>query len=227
MSKIRRISHSLSPDAVITLFIIDATALGGGIEYGTNCGQDVVFGTQTYTHFSAKLEGFAIRNDGKSNLPTVQIVPNTWLRAFLKLYDQGRGAKFTRIRTYRRFLADGSDPDETQTFPPEIYYVERMAQSDESMVEWELSNILDLEGLEFPIRRVLSDHCDYTYRRWNGTAFVPGTCPYAGSSMWTRFDVATSDPSKDHCANKFSGCRLRFAPGALPFRGFPGVGQVS
>lgn len=227
MSTVRQLSHSLSPDAVITLFIIDATVLGGGVEYCTNCGADVSFGGQVYTHYSAKLSGFAIREDGKSNGPTVQIVTNTWLRAFLKLYDQGRGAKFTRLRTYRRFLDDGDEPDATQTFPPEIYYVERMSQSDDATVEWELSNILDLEGLEFPIRRVLSDHCDYTYRRWNGVAFVMGTCPYTGSSMWDRNDVATSDPSKDHCANKFSGHRLRFSPGPLFFRGFPGVGQVS
>jgi lambda family phage minor tail protein L len=226
MSDIHTVSASLSPDAPITLFIIDATNLGGDIEYGTTAGRDVTFDGQVYTHYSAQMDGFGIREDGESDGPTVRIVPNVWLKTFVNNYDDGRGAVFKRIRTYARFLDDGDEPDPTQTFPMEVYYVERMSRKDEAFIEWELSNILDLEGLTFPLRRVLSDHCDYTYRSWNGTDFVYSTCPYAGVSMWNRFDEVTVDPTQDHCANKFSGCRLRFAPEPLPFRGFPGASRV-
>lgn len=227
MSSIYKESASLSPDTLITLFEIDATHLDGEVEYGTNAGQDVSFNGQIYKHYSVQMDGFAVREDGESGGPTVKIVPNVWIRTFLKQFDDGRGAIFKRIRTYRRFLDDGEEPDPTQMFPIEIFIVERMSHSDESFVEWELSNIFDLEGISFPLRRVLSDHCDYTYRRRNtdNTAWVMGTCPYAGSSMWDRNDVVTSDPKKDHCANKFTGCRLRFSPEPLPFRGFPGVGR--
>lgn len=227
MSKTDKISHSLSPDAPITLFMIDATALGGTIEYGTNCGQDVTFGTQLYTHYSAQFDGFGIREDGRSNSPTVRIVSNPWIKTFVKSYDQGRNATFTRIRTYRRFLADGSDPDPTQTFPPEIYRIERMSSMDESMIEWELSAATDLEGLSFPLRVIIKDHCDYIYRVRNSsnTAWIYGDCPYTGSSMWDKNDQPTGDPRLDDCAGKLTGCRLRFMPAPLPFRGFPGAGD--
>lgn len=227
MSSISKESTSLSPDAPITMFEIDATVLGGSIEYGTTAGRDISFNGQVYKHYSVEMDGFSIRDDGSTEGPTVKIVPNIWLKTFVKEFDDGRGAIFKRIKTYRRFLDDGDEPDPTQTFPIEFYIVERLSHSDEEYMEWELSNVLDLEGVSFPIRRVLSDHCDYLYRRWDAEneVFVMNTCPYAGVAMFDRNDQPTTDPSKDHCANKFSGCRARFAPGVLPFRGFPGAGR--
>jgi lambda family phage minor tail protein L len=238
---IESVASSLSPDAEITLFIIDASSFGGGLFHGTNCGLDVSFGGQQYLHISMQFDGFSSSTDvSKQDTPTIKIVPNSWIRSFVDMFDQGRGAILQRIQTFARFLDTGSDPDSTQTFPIDYLRIERLSRGAGDYFEWELSNWTDLEGDNFPQRTMLSDSCDFTYRTWDPvhSDFIYYTCPWAGANAlngpgpyYDSNNNSTSDPSQDVCPRNFGGCNVRYGPTGinqtLPFRGFPGMGAVT
>jgi lambda family phage minor tail protein L len=95
-----------------------------------------------------------------------------------------------------------------------------------AFIEWELAPATDQEGVLLPRRQVLSQYCTHTYRRWNGTAFVYGSCPYTGSQFFTEQGTSTNDPAKDKCSRRLdTGCIKRFGNNPLPTRAFPGVLQ--
>lgn len=220
-------------DAIITFCTIDATPIGGGVFAFTHTrnGQ-IKFGGITYQPLDFETDGFEVRNDGEPATPTLSIsTQNNFIPAFIRQYGNGLGAIFTRLRTYRRFLDDGADPDSNQMFPPEVYYIERKSRDDRKtgVLEWELSSILDQEGMMFPVRQVVRGYCDFRYRRWNQARndWDYGDCPYDGSRMFDVNGNTVTDPKKDACGKKHSDCRVRFGQNAtLPYRGFPGMGRV-
>ena len=223
--------QKLEQDAIVTFCEIDATALDGGLFRFTHPRNGiVVFNGNSYLPIEFELEGLEIRTDGELATPTLRVqTTDSFVPAFVEQYDDGKGAIFTRYRTYRMFLDDGSDPDVSQLFPAEIYFIERKSKDDrtEGVIEWELSSVLDQEGIMFPPRQVVRGYCDYIYRRFVDGAWVPGTCPYADTRYFTRNGVTTVSPSLDVCGKRLSDCKLRFGQNAvLPYRGFPGVGRV-
>lgn len=231
MSQISTEVQKLNQDAIVTFCYIDATDIGGGIFRFTHARNGtVLFGGNSYLPLAFETEGFEIRPDSEPTTPILRIqTTDSFIPAFVKQYSDGRGAIFCRMRTYRAFLDDGDDPDSTQLFPPEVYYIERKSKDDriEGVLEWELSSILDQEGMMFPIRQVVRGYCDYIYRRWSGTEWIPGTCPYGASRYYDRKGVSTANPANDVCGKRLSDCKLRFGQNAvLPYRGFPGVGRV-
>jgi lambda family phage minor tail protein L len=95
------------------------------------------------------------------------------------------GAKFTRIRTFAKFLdkknfyqedgvsalsvdklviPEGFDPDPNCEFPRDIYYFDRKSSENKSSVQFELSSAIDLDRVKLPKRRVLSYLCPWQYR---------------------------------------------------------------
>ena len=225
--------QKLDQDGIVTFCTIDATSLGGGIFAFTNSRNGtVLFGGTTYQPIDFAVDGLEIRSDGEPTTPTLSIATtDSFIPAFIRQFDDGKGAVFTRYRTYRMFLDDGDDPDTGQLFPPEIYFIERKSKDDrvEGALEWELSSILDQEGLMWPPRQVVRGYCDYIYRvRDTSTnTWIPGECPYAGTRNYTREGNSTSDPAQDVCGKRLSDCKVRFGQTAvLPYRGFPGVGRV-
>ncbi len=231
MSTIQEEVQRLEQDAIVTFCVIDATSIGGGIFRFTHPRNGTItFGGHSYIPIDFETEGFEVRAEGEPSTPKITVqTTDSFVPAFVETLDDGRGAIFTRYRTYRMFLDDGSDPDTSQIFPAEIYYIERKSKDDrtEGVIEWELSSVLDQEGMMFPTRQVVRGYCDYLYRRRVGGAWVPGTCPYADSRYFTRSGVSTGSPENDVCGKKLSDCKVRFGEnGVLPYRGFPGVGRV-
>lgn len=222
------------PDSgIVTFFTIDARPIGGSIFAFTHAKNGpIVFNGVTYQPIDFEIEGLEIRPDGEPVTPTLTVATtDTFIPAFIRQFDDGRGAIFTRLRTYRMFLDDGDDPDPGQLFPPEVYFIERKSRDNrkEGVLEWELSSILDQEGLMFPVRQVVRGYCDYKYRIWDPETeeFIPGECPYAGTRYYDRNGNLVTDPAKDACGKGLSDCKVRFGQTAvLPYRGFPGVGRM-
>ena len=106
------------------------------------------------------------------------------------------GAKVTRRRTFAKYLdwvnfrttdsapqleelPDGYEPDPNAELPRDIYYIERKTTENKNTIQYQLSSILDLEGIKVPRRTIISDKCNWNYR---------------GPGCWYQHKEDTEDP---------------------------------
>lgn len=222
----------LEQDAIVTVFELDARQYGDGIlRFAPESvdGGPVRFNGYTYQPLPITAEGFEW--NGKGTLPRPTLTVTAMELAFLSLVlseDDLVGMPVKRLRTYRKHLDDGADPDPEALFPTDYYVIERKASQNRRQIQFELSVEMDQEGKQIPARQVLRDTCTHRYRYFaNGQYQYDGvTCPYAGSGEWEQ-NGSPAAPGEDRCGKRLSDCRLRFGQNAaLPFWGFPGVGRV-
>ena len=94
------------------------------------------------------------------------------------------GAKVTRKRTFAKYLditnfgdnklakigrtanmlPEGYEPDPYAHLPDDIYFIERKETENKTILVYQLSSVLDLEGTKLPKRVVLADKCVWQYR---------------------------------------------------------------
>lgn len=219
--------QSLDPGAIIELFVLDATSVGGTISYfhaGTNqLAGSVVWQGTTYQPWPIQVRGFDKSTQGQLPRPTMTLanVDGT-IGAMAAAHSDLLGATVTRKRTLAKYLdasnfASGvnSSADPNAYFPDDVFTVDRKSAENKNVIEFELAAKMDLAGVSLP-RRVCSPLCAWVYK---GTE-----CGYSGGPVADLNDVATTDPAKDQCGKRLTSCRLRFgSTAALPFGGFPGT----
>lgn len=220
--------QKLEPSAVIELYELDATVIGGDLlrfHAGTNkLNQNVIWQGNEYVRYPIAATGFEYSTSGSLPRPKIQI--SNYLSAIstliLSLNDL-MGAKFTRKRTLRKYLdavnfSDGinasADPD--AFFPDEIYFIDRKSIENRNSVEFELACSFDLSGVQLPRRQIIQNVCVWKYRG--------AECGYTGANYFTASDVKIDDVTKDSCGKRLTSCKLRFGDHSqLPFGGFPGA----
>lgn len=221
----------LEQDAIVELYEINATGYGGSLlRFATSPvdGQPPTFGGYTFLPFPIKADGFEW--SGKGTMPRPTLTVSSIDLAFLALVisaDDLVGAPVRRIRTFRKHLDDGSDPDSAALFPIDYYVIERKASQTRQYIQFELSVLMDQEGKKIPARQVIRDTCSQRYRYYNGAAYdyLDVTCPYVGTAEFAANGDVVSG-GLDICGKRLSDCKLRFGDnGQLPFYGFPGVGR--
>jgi lambda family phage minor tail protein L len=220
--------QKLEPSAIIELFELDATALGGDLlrfHAGTNqLVQNIVWAGNSYVRYPINATGFEYSGTGSLPRPKVQVSNfMSGITALLLEFNDLMGAKFTRKRTLLKYLDAvnfpggvnaSADPD--ASFPDEIFYVDRKSMENRDGVEFELAASFDLVGIQLPRRQIIQNICPWKYRG--------GECGYTGTNYFTTADVATADAGSDVCGKRISSCKLRFgANNQLPFGGFPGA----
>lgn len=224
--------QALAADALIELFVVDATALGGTLyrfHAGTNqLKGSVVWQGNTYPPMAIAADGFELTGKGKLPRPTLhcQNVDGI-IGALADTYDDLIGATVTRKRTLVKYLdavnfPGGTNPtaDPTAFFTDDVYAINRKSTHTKALVEFELASASDVVGKKLPGRQIIAHLCLWQYR-------LEG-CGYAGPPVATVDDVPTTDANLDDCSKRLSGCKLRFgAHNPLPFGGFPGAGVVS
>ncbi len=219
--------HKLNPGAIVALYEIDATALGGDLfrfHPGVNeLGNDVVWQGNTYLRFPIMAEGFERTSSGSSPRPKLTISNiGGVLGAEIRGVNDFVGAKVKRTRTFVRYLdavnfaAGNALADPNAHFPPETYYVDRKSSENKLAIEWELASPLDLPDVKLPRRQVIANVCTWLYRG--------AECGYSGGAVATAADVPTADINQDACGKRVSSCQLRFGTGVLRFGGFPSAG---
>jgi len=219
--------QSLEPSAIIEVFELELTSAINGIDEtfyyhaGTNeLSADVVFNGITYAAFPIEVDGFEKTSKGSLPRPSMRVAnANSSISTLLVLYNPLK-AKVTRIRTCKKFLdavnftgGTNATADPTAKFEDEIWYIDRVANENPQVVEFELVSKLDLTNLRLPGRQIV-EHCQWEYRG--------KFCSYTGSSCFDLNDNPTS-AANDKCAKKISSCEKRFQSGDLPFGGFPGA----
>lgn len=116
------------------------------------------------------------------------------LRHQIRKFGDVVGAKVTRIRTFAKYLdvdnflavdAEGKvspnalqdmatenlgeipvgfEPDPYAELPRDVYYIERKESENKSILRYQLSSNLDLEGIQIPKRMILANRCMFDYR---------------------------------------------------------------
>jgi len=224
--KIQEQLQSLEPSAIIELFQLQLTKAVNGVDStfyyhaGTNeLTADVVFNNVTYSAYPIEVDGFEVSSKGTLPRPSMRIAnANNAISALIVLYNPLQ-AKVTRVRTCKKFLDavnfSGGNPtaDPTAKFEDEIWYIDRVANENPELVEFELTSKLDLTNLALPRRQVL-EHCPWQYRG--------SECGYKGTRYFDLNDKATNK-ANDQCAKRYTSCTKRFTSGRIPFGGFPGA----
>jgi lambda family phage minor tail protein L len=204
--------QKLAPGAIVDLFELDATALGGSVirwHNGVNAlGNDVVWQGNSYTRFPVEASGFARSGQGTMPRPTMKVANVSGLVGALarELRDLC-GAKVTRRRTFVKYLdavnfPGGVNPqaDPNVGFPNEVWFVDRKAAENGIYVEFELSAAFDVQGVKLPRRQCIQNVCVWGYRS--------AECGYTGGPVADKTDAPTSNPALDQCG-KFSRRRTR------------------
>ena len=212
-------------DAVVELFVLDATAKTGEIYYfhaGTNDVRgDIVWQGQAYTALPIQCDGFETSGTQyarpKLSVANIEGAFSNLLRAYGGL----EGCKVIRKRTLARYLdavnfTDGnSTANPGEYFPDDVFYITRKTVENKVMITWELGSALDLQGVFLPRRQIIANVCPFVYRGEE--------CGYAGGPVARSDDTLTTKASEDRCSHKVSGCKLRFGDnGDLRFGGMPG-----
>lgn len=199
--------QKLEPDALIELFILDLTDRGGSAYYFHNQNQSgdgsLGYGGMTFAAIPIEAKGWAFNGTEQHPTPTIRVSSvGGLLNSLIKDYDDLTEAKLTRIRTFRKHLDDGTDPDGTARFSHDVFVVDRKASQDKLSVEFELSSSLDVFGVKLPLRRALA-RCGWQFKDGDG-------CPYTGAGTT--------------CAKTVAACEAYFGAGSpLPYGGFPGL----
>jgi lambda family phage minor tail protein L len=225
--------QKLDANALVELFVVDATALGGALERfhaGTNqLKASVVWQGNTYSPMPIAAEGFEMTGKGKSPRPTLHCQNvDGLIGALADTYDDLINAKVTRKRTLVKYLdavnfPGGTNPtaDPNQYFADDVYFINRKATQHKTLVDFELASASDVHGKKLPGRQIIQHLCANWQYRGEG-------CGYAGGPVATVNDVPTTDAGLDDCSKSLTGCKFRFgAHGPLPFGGFPGSSVVS
>lgn len=222
--------QSLSPSALIELFTLDASGIGGDVFHfhaGTNeLGGNVVWQGVIYTRYPVEAEGFELRANGTAPRPKIRAANiGGTLGAAIRTADDLVGAKITRHRTFARYLdavnfAEGNaSADPNVAFNDEVYYVDRKVTENRVMIEWELVSSLDLAGVKLPRRQIIANVCCWKYRS--------AECGYTGDPVANIYDIATTNSAEDVCGKRLASCKLRFGSnGVLRYGGFPAAALI-
>lgn len=228
-------SQRLQQEPKVIMFEIDATALGQTVlrfspaVEGENW--QVQFGGNIYRRMSINAEGFEYDGTGTAPRPSLSLVAQDLV--FLSLVvnsDDLVGCPVRRIRTYRKYLDDGSSPNPQAMFPVDHYQINRKSKQVRKELQFELATAMEQSGKMIPSKQVIRDTCLHKFRYWaNGQWNYEGvTCPYAGAAMYDSKGQPTNDPTKARCGKRVSDCGVHFGQNAvLPMFAFPGVGRIS
>ena len=120
---------------------------------------------EVYEPFPISITGFETTTKGTIPQPelTVANVLGT-LAAATNAFDDLVGAKITRRRTLGKYLDNGTNPDASEEFPLDEYYIERKTSETSLSISWQLASKIDLEGLQIPRRIVTQNYCVWKYR---------------------------------------------------------------
>ena len=223
--------QKLEIEGLITLYQIDATALGAGVLY-LHGHEDfelnesnIIFQGITYSPVSIASEGLEMRGDGKASSPSLSMA-NTIngvqgaVSAYCLNFSDFAGAKVTVLTTLKKYLDAANfiegNPLASNEYKKQIWFIEQKTSENFIQVSFELSNPIDFQGQRIPCREI-NNFCQWAV---NG-GYRGESCGYIGTDKYTIEDKPTTNPELDRCSGRLQGCKLRFKDKPLPFGGFP------
>lgn len=231
MTELLSESQKLAPSAMVSLFTLDATSVGGSILYFSNGsvgGQPIIYDGISYHPVGIEMTG--MQTTGVGSLPRPELhIANTdgLIQAIVNTWGDLNGCKFFRIRTFARFLDGEPGADPAAFYGPDEFVIDRKSSDTPELIAWELTASFDQEGI-YVGRAIIRDTCLWRYRKWNPVLndfnYEDAKCPYTGTNYFDAEDNSVILPSRDKPSRRVGCCEKRFGKGKpLPFGGFPGV----
>lgn len=162
---------------IIDLFEIKINDYEGYFRFhgSKNLNRDIVFKGQTYIYIPAEISNLEYNSEGKQSRPTLIISNiNNFITNFIKDRNDLLGCRFFRKKILAKDLDDinfgGADknPLGQNTFTSFIsndgFIIQKKNYEQKDKVEFVLANILDIDGLTVPNRKVYNDSCQWQYR---------------------------------------------------------------
>ena len=201
--------QKLAPGALISLYELDATGIGGELSrwapHVNQLGTAIVFQGATYQPFPISADGFERTTEGSLPRPKLRAANlDGRIGALCREFDDLVGCIVTRRQTLEKFLDAVNFPGGVNTtagpyeYPPETWVIEQKTGETSEAIEWELAPVCDATNLKVPARAMNADTCGWV---------LSSDCPYVGS-----------------CTRTLTACKANWgANNALPFGGFPGL----
>ncbi|MFP3564687.1 phage minor tail protein L [Paraburkholderia sp. SIMBA_030] len=213
--------QQLEPGALIELFEVDCTAIGGDVLrfHGHLQSQSIWWQGNEYRAWPIEATGFEHTSSSQQPSPTLSVanIDGTVSALCVYLADMV-GAKVRRRRTLVKYLDAANFPagnptaDPSEEMAPELWYIEQKSSETNVQVDFMLSSALDFGGQQLPARQI-AGLCSFKYRG--------PECGYVGIAYFDKNDQPVSDPALDRCSLKTSGCECRFGVNnPLPWGGF-------
>lgn len=175
-------------DGIVELFELDLSVITGTNDdkfYFTASlmpdDSKIFWKGQRYEPLPIYASGFERTTKGQTPTPelTVANVLGT-LADVVNNLDDLIGAKVTRHRTLYKYLDNSTNPDPSQEFPDDIFYIERKTAETSITITWQLASKIDLEGLQLPKRVITQNYCLWDYRG--------SECGYSGPAIANEYD---------------------------------------
>jgi lambda family phage minor tail protein L len=224
-------ARKLEPSALVSLFRLDATEVGGvelNFTNETSGGNVVSFGGIQFFPIPVTFRGMTVSTTGPLQTPTMTLANTDGVvQEFVNTWGNLAGCRLTRWRTFARFLDDGAEPDPSAFYGPDVFKIDRKASDTPEEISWELATLADAQGV-YVGRTIIRDVCMWRYRYYNPNTgsfnYDKAECPYTGSNYFDRNDQPVVAASQDEPSRTRKCCTLRFGENAeLPFGGFPGI----
>lgn len=218
--------QQLTPGAILELWQLDATSIGGGIlRFQAQQDEPLIWQGNEYDPWPCHGDGFE-RTTEQQPVPTLKVGNlNRSITLLCGAHEDLVGATVTRRRTFAKYLDAANFPDgnptadPTKEFVPELWFIERKSSETFELVEFELSSALNFQDVKLPRRQIIANQCPFVYRG--------ALCNYTGPAVADELDLPTGDPAKDKCGKRLSSCELRLWPdNVLNYGGFPAAGLV-
>ncbi len=203
---------SLTPSALLELFIIDTTLVDNNKlpiseqiiyihNYVTEQLTPVYFDGQKYNATPCKFSNNELKGDGTQTPRPLFSVTNAggYASRILRQTQGLIGAKVTRRRVFAKFLDTESwpsgpplwnAPNINNHLSEDIYFVNRKNSENKKSISLSLVTGLELDGARIPRRRMYANNCDFLYRNSTGCNYT--ALPIADVTN-KKFEIAVVD----------------------------------
>jgi len=186
--------------------------------------RNIIWQGETFEPMALQVDGLEMNSTGKASSPTLSMANNIAgiqgaVSAYCLKFEDFAGAKLKVIRTLAKYLdaenfSDGNASADATQSKTQTWYIEQKTSENAQTVTFELSNPIDFEGLQIPVRNITA-YCDWCMRgNYRGEE-----CQYMGLQYFTDKNEPTDDPSQDKCRGDIEACKLRLNDSN--FGGFP------
>jgi lambda family phage minor tail protein L len=233
--------QKLEPGALVELFTLDMTAIGGDIMrfHGyTQIGPIWWQGNQ-FDPWAIQAQGFDQTGQGQQPTPTLSVgnigrdaegnpIPGV-ISSLCLVLDDLVGATIIATRTLGQYLDAANFPggnptaDPNEQLPPENWIIQQKTAETAEVVEFELSSPLDFAGKQLPGRQIIANVCGWLQKG----GYRGPYCAYTGSRMFDILGNPVSDPALDRCSGLITDCKKRFGEyEIINFGGFPAADLI-
>ncbi len=167
----------LNNNEILDLFEIKINDYEGYLRFhgSKNFDSDIIFQGVEYLYIPCELSNLEYSTDGKANRPTITISNvNNFITNFLKDRNDLIGKRFYRKKILAKDLDAVNFGGENKNLlgvtsfssfiSNDSYVVQKKNFETKEKVEFVLSNILDIENLTVPNRKVYNNACSWNYR---------------------------------------------------------------